>query len=170
MFDIRGNRRQSHRWPQLSEGQSHFAVSQFKVPDTRRARGFLRHRLSRLFRARRRAGRTEPAWEPGVDPTQRTAVVGERRHSVAGVCLACRCPVVRVGAVSDAISDGALARSGLTDLGALRCAVNRVGEVCWSPSQRTVKTMTITIWFAGWCARMGFHRLAIHLSSTWKQP
>jgi hypothetical protein len=54
--------------------------------------------LPRFFPARHRAGGREPAWGTRADPTQRTAVVGERRHSVAGVRLACRCLVARVGA------------------------------------------------------------------------
>ena len=98
--------------PQLSEGQSHFAVSQFNVPDTRRARWFVRHRLPRLFRCC-----IEPAAGNRLgnraDPTQRTAIVGERRHSVAGVCPACRCPVARGGDIR-AIPAIALARPNLT--------------------------------------------------------
>ena len=42
----------------------------------------------------------------------------------------------------------ALARTGLTDPSTLRCVANRIREVRWSPSRRTVKMMTITIWLA----------------------
>ena len=114
--------------PQLSEGQSHFAVSQFKVPDTRRAAWFLRQRLPRLFRARHRAGRREPAWEPGLTPlsVQPSSAKGDILWP-AFVSLAAA--PLRAAAHTDAISDGALARSGLTDLGWLRGVAILIPEV-----------------------------------------
>lgn len=106
-FDIRISRRDDLPRTQFSEDQSHFPVSRIRVPDTRRARYFLRH----------------PSPTPsglGFKPAE------ERRLGNAGadICPARRSPVPRVGALPGNSRNSSCARGSDRPP---RAAVCRIG-------------------------------------------